>query len=96
MDCGITASTRPRGRAERGLGVVITDHHRPGDTLPDCPVVAPHGRGDYPRLDLCGTGVAWKLGEALVARAGADAAILERELDLVALATVADIVPLRR
>jgi len=93
VDCGITALDAAARAAELGLALVITDHHRPGEALPDCPVVAPHGRGDYP-ADLCGTGVAWKLGEALVARAGADPAILERELDLVALATVADIVPL--
>ncbi len=93
VDCGITALDAAARAAELGLALVITDHHRPGDELPACPVVAPHGRGDYP-TDLCGSGVAWKLGEALVARAGADPAILERELDLVALATVADIVPL--
>ncbi|MDX6378098.1 MAG: single-stranded-DNA-specific exonuclease, partial [Gaiellaceae bacterium] len=94
VDCGITAVAAAARAAELGLALVITDHHRPGDELPACPVVAPHGRGDYP-ADLCGTGVAWKLGEALVTRAAADRAIVDRELDLVALATVADIVPLR-
>ncbi len=94
VDCGITAVAAAARAAELGLALVITDHHRPADELPACPIVAPHGRGDYP-ADLCGTGVAWKLGEALVARAGADRAIVERELDLVALATVADIVPLK-
>jgi single-stranded-DNA-specific exonuclease len=94
VDCGITAVAAAARAAELGLALVITDHHRPADELPACPVVAPHGRGEYP-ADLCGTGVAWKLGEALVARAGADRSIVDRELDLVALATVADIVPLR-
>ncbi len=94
VDCGITAVAAAARAAELGLALVITDHHRPADELPACPVVAPHGRGDYP-ADLCGTGVAWKLGEALVARAGADRAIVDCELDLVALATVADIVPLQ-
>ncbi len=93
VDCGITAVAAAVRAAEVGLALVVTDHHRPGPELPACPVVAPHGRGDYP-ADLCGTGVAWKLGEALVSRRGADPALLDRELDLVALATIADIVPL--
>ena len=49
--------------------------------------------GGYP-ADLCATGVAYKLAQALYAAAGRDPAELERELDLVALATVADLVPL--
>ena len=70
--------------------MVVTDHHRPGDELPDCPVVGPY-RGDYPFRELCGTGVVWKLGQALL---GADSEALARHLDLVAVATVADVVPL--
>jgi single-stranded-DNA-specific exonuclease len=75
---------------ELGLAVVVTDHHRPGETLPECPVVGPY-RGEYPFRELCGTGVVWKLGQALL---GGESAALARHLDLVAVAKVADVVPL--
>src|SRR5438477_3226026 len=90
VDCGITAVEEVRRARELGLDVIVTDHHRPGSELPACPVVGPYG-GDYPFPELCGTGVVWKLGQALL---GCDSAALERQLDLVALATVADVVPL--
>jgi single-stranded-DNA-specific exonuclease len=83
VDCGITAVDEVRRARELGLDVVVTDHHRPGDELPDCPVVA--------TKELCGTGVAFKLGQALL---GPDSDVLRRHLDLVALATIADVVPL--
>jgi single-stranded-DNA-specific exonuclease len=90
VDCGITAVDEVRHAHELGLEVVITDHHRPADEWPACPVVAPL-KGDYPFAGLCGTGVVWKLAQALL---GAEHPFLERQLDLVALATVADVVPL--
>jgi single-stranded-DNA-specific exonuclease len=91
VDCGITAVDEVAEARERGLEVVVTDHHRPGDTLPDCPVVATRP-SSYPFPELCGTGVAHKLGEALL---GADHPVVRRNLDLVALATIADVVPLQ-
>ena len=90
VDCGVTAVEEVAHARELGLEVVVTDHHRAGETLPDCPVVGPY-RGDYPFRELCGTGVAWKLGQALL---GANSPALARHLDLVAVATVADVVPL--
>jgi single-stranded-DNA-specific exonuclease len=90
VDCGITAVEEIAEAKERGLDVVVTDHHRPGDTLPDCPIVATRP-SSYPFPELCGTGVVHKLGEALL---GADHAAVRRNLDLVALATIADVVPL--
>jgi single-stranded-DNA-specific exonuclease len=87
VDCGITAVEEVAHAKELGLDVVDTDHHRPGKTLPDCPVVATRP-SDYPFPELCGTGVVYKLAQAL------GAADLDRRLDLVALATVADVVPL--
>ena len=90
VDCGVTAVAEVAHARELGLDVVVTDHHRPGDELPACPVVGPY-RGDYPFRELCGTGVVWKLGQALL---GADSEALARHLDLVAVATVADVVPL--
>ncbi len=86
VDCGITAVDEVARAQALGLDVVVTDHHRPGEVLPDCPVVATRP-SDYPFPELCGTGVVYKLGQAL----GID---LERHLDLVGLATIADVVPL--
>src|SRR6266704_2212550 len=90
VDCGITAVDEGRRARELGLDVVVTDHHRPADELPDCPLVATRP-SEYPFPDLCGTGVVYKLGQALF---GVDSEIPKRHLDLVALATIADVVPL--
>jgi len=90
VDCGITAAAEVREATGLGLGVIVTDHHRPGDELPGCPIIATRP-SDYPFPELCGTGVVYKLGEALL---GVDSAVLRRHLDLVAVATVADVVPL--
>ncbi len=90
VDCGITAVEEVAEAKARGLEVVVTDHHRPADRLPDCPVVATRPFS-YPFPELCGTGVVYKLGEALL---GAGHPSLQRHLDLVALATIADVVPL--
>ena len=87
VDCGITAVDEVAAARRLGLEVVVTDHHRPGDELPDCPIVATRP-SSYPFPELCGTGVAFKLLQAV-----ADDS-LKRHLDLVALATIADVVPL--
>ena len=80
VDCGVTAVEEIAEARARGLEVVVTDHHRPGETLPDCPVVATRP-SDYPFPELCGTGVVYKLGEALL---GPGHEALTRHLDLVA------------
>jgi single-stranded-DNA-specific exonuclease len=90
VDCGVTAVDEIAEARARGLEVVVTDHHRPGETLPDCPIVATRP-SDYPFPGLCGTGVVYKLGEALL---GPGHEALTRHLDLVALATISDVVPL--
>ena len=90
VDCGITAVAEVARAKELGLDVVVTDHHRPGDELPDCPIVATKP-SDYPFPELCGTGVVYKLGQALL---GPGSAELRRHLDLVAIATISDVVPL--
>jgi len=90
VDCGITAVAEVAEARALGLEVVVTDHHRPGEVLPDCPVVATRP-SSYPFPELCGTGVVLKLGEALL---GSEHPALARNLDLVALATIADVVPL--
>jgi single-stranded-DNA-specific exonuclease len=86
VDCGITAVDEVAEAKALGLEVVVTDHHRPGDELPDCPIVATRPSA-YPFPELCGTGVVHKLAEALGVDVG-------RHLDLLALATIADVVPL--
>src|SRR6476661_3334819 len=90
VDCGITAAAEVAEAREHGLDVIVTDHHRPAETLPDCSIVATRPSG-YPFPELCGTGVVYKLGQALF---GVDSEIPKRHLDLVALATIADVVPL--
>jgi single-stranded-DNA-specific exonuclease len=86
VDCGITSVEEVRLARELGIEVVVTDHHQRAAELPNCPILHPEACG-YPFESLCGTAVAWKLACAL----GADP---ETDLDLVALATVADVVPL--
>ena len=90
VDCGITAVAEVAEARARGLEVIVTDHHRPAAELPECPVVATRP-SDYPFPELCGTGVVYKLGQALF---GVDSEVPRRHLDLVALATIADVVPL--
>ena len=90
VDCGITAVAEVARARALGLDVIVTDHHRPGDALPDCAVVATRP-SDYGCPDLSGTGVAYTLARALL---GDDHPAVARMLDLVALATIADVVPL--
>jgi single-stranded-DNA-specific exonuclease len=89
VDCGITAVQEIADAKARGLDVIVTDHHRSGEELPDCPIVATRP-SDYPFPELCGTGVVWKLAQALTS---GDEQI-RRHLDLVAVATISDVVPL--
>ena len=90
VDCGITAVAEVAEARRLGVDMIVTDHHRPGETLPDCPIVATRP-SDYPFPDLCGTGVVAKLAQALL---GPEHPALARHSDLVALATIADVVPL--
>jgi single-stranded-DNA-specific exonuclease len=89
VDCGITAVQEVTAARAAGLDVVITDHHahRADGELPDCPIVHPV-LGGYPCPHLCGAGVAFKVAQAL------GAGTVAQDIELVALATVADLVPL--
>ncbi len=89
VDCGITAVEEVRAAQTAGMEVVVTDHHAPraDGQLPGCPIVHP-GIAGYPS-ELCGTAVAYKLARALEARSA------DEDLELAALATVADLMPLR-
>jgi single-stranded-DNA-specific exonuclease len=96
-DCGITAVETVREARAAGIGVVVTDHHLPGDELPPAiAVVDPQRRDDVSGLSgLCGTGIAFKLVQALVPALNLPVNLPYYLLDMVALATVADVVPLQ-
>ena len=89
VDCGITAVEPVAAARAAGLDVVVSDHHLPGQQLPDCVVVHPALPPAYACPELCAAGVVLKLCEALAPAAA------EEHLDLAALATVCDLVPLR-
>ncbi len=95
VDCAITAVAEVALARELGMDVIVTDHHTPraDGLLPDAPIVHPALSG-YPCADLCATAVAYKLAQAVYSAAGRDPQELRCDLDLVALATIADVVPL--
>src|SRR6185436_5834555 len=94
-DCGTTAREPVAQARALGLGVIVTDHHLPG-ILPDAQAVINAQRPDASGVgrELCGTGVVFKLAQALAPALGLSGNLPLHLLDLVALATVADIVPL--
>lgn len=96
-DCGTSAHDAVAALTSSGIDVIITDHHLPGVEPPTClAVLNPRVIGnEYPDKDLCAAGVVFKLSVALLAAHGASTAFAFRMLDLVALATVADVAPLR-
>jgi single-stranded-DNA-specific exonuclease len=95
VDCAVTAVEEVTVAQSLGMEVVVTDHHTPraDGILPQAPIVHPRLCG-YPCADLCATAVAYKLAEALYSAQERDPRELSRDLDLVALATVADVMPL--
>ncbi|MBE5734193.1 MAG: single-stranded-DNA-specific exonuclease RecJ [Clostridiales bacterium] len=85
VDCGISDAEKIKEINLLGIDVIVTDHHEPPLILPDCIKINPKIAGQkYPFTELCGAGVAYKLGYALIGEKAND------YLDLVALATVAD------
>jgi single-stranded-DNA-specific exonuclease len=95
-DSGILAHEAVERAGAMGIDVIVTDHHTPGETLPRALAVVNPARTDatYPERILCGTGVVYKLCQLLARRRGIEASELHPLLALVALATVADLVPL--
>jgi single-stranded-DNA-specific exonuclease len=95
VDCGVTGIPQVKKAGRRGLDIVITDHHTPLGELPDAIAVVDPKREDsqYPFTELAGVGVAFKFLEALYHGMGKEKQ-LENYLDLVALGTVADMMPL--
>ena len=90
VDCGITSVREVSLAKELGMQVIITDHHALPDELPPADAVIDPLMAPYPFRGLCGAGVAYQLCRALLGEAAAQDC-----LDLAALATVADMVPLR-
>lgn len=95
-DCGTTALEPARAVKAAGIDLIVTDHHRPAAELPDAFAVVNPMRDARDGADkhIAAVGVAWKLAAAVAQRLGAPAALVEDQLDLVALATVADVAPL--
>ena len=95
-DCGTVAHAPLRTARGRGLDVLVTDHHTPSGELPPAVAVVNPNRPDcsYPDKRLCGAGIAFKVCQLLAREAGVPQDELLPHLDLVALATVADLVPL--
>ena len=93
VDCGVASPDEVALARQAGMDVIVTDHHEPGERLPECPILHPRLDG-YPFGELCATAVAHKLACALRERGDADAGDCLVDLDLVALATIADMVPL--
>jgi single-stranded-DNA-specific exonuclease len=96
VDCAITAVAEVALARQLGMEVLVTDHHAPraDGALPQAPIVHPALCG-YPCRELCATAVAHKLAQAIYAAAGRDPGELRGDLDLVALASIADVVALR-
>ena len=93
VDCGVTAVEEVHLAEELGIQMIITDHHECPERLPDAHAVVDPKRADcsYPSHSLAGVGVAFKL---LCALEGSAAPVLDRYADLVAIGTVADVMPL--
>ncbi len=96
IDCGVTAVDEIRFARERGVDVLVCDHHEPGDELPPAAAILDPKRPDcpYPFKELAGVGVGFKLMQALYQRLGLVESELDEYLDIVAIGSCADIVPL--
>lgn len=96
IDCGTTNVDEVAYAKEQGIDVIITDHHEPGERLPEAVAVVNPKLGAYPFPDLCGAAVAFKLAQALLARSEYEITPGREKwwLDMVGIATIADMVPL--
>ncbi|MDZ7261515.1 MAG: single-stranded-DNA-specific exonuclease RecJ [candidate division KSB1 bacterium] len=96
VDCGVTALEEIELARQYGIDVIVCDHHEPGTQLPQAAAILDPKRADcgYPFKELAGVGVAYKLAQALFEALSIDRSILQRYVDLVAIGSAADIVPL--
>ncbi len=95
VDNGISSFEEVAYAKEIGIDIIVTDHHNPPEKLPECIIINVKQDGDeYPFKELCGCGVAFKLAQALQRELDLPKSVLSTPLDLVALGTIADLVPL--
>jgi single-stranded-DNA-specific exonuclease len=96
LDCGIKSVDKIEAATKLGVDFIICDHHRPGDTIPDAVAVLDPKRADceYPFKELSGCGIGFKLISAYAIRNNIPFSELEQFMDLVAVSTAADIVPI--
>jgi single-stranded-DNA-specific exonuclease len=96
LDCGIKAVEKVEYARKKGLDIIVCDHHRPGDVLPDAVAVLDAKQDDcnYPYKDLSGCGVGFKLTQALAQKKGMDPEKVYNGIDMVAVSIAADIVPI--
>jgi single-stranded-DNA-specific exonuclease len=96
LDCGIKAIEKIDYATEKGVDFIICDHHRPGDEIPKAIAVLDQKREDcnYPYKELSGCGVGFKLMQGWTQKEGEDESKLMNYLDLLAISTCADIVPI--
>lgn len=97
LDCGVTAHDEAAYARNQGLDLIICDHHKPKDSLPEATALLDPKRADcaYPFDELCGCGVGFKLVQATLDRLGEPPERAFDYLDLLAVSTAADIVPLQ-
>ena len=97
VDCGITGIDEVEYAKELGIETIVTDHHEPGESLPNAIAVVDCKRKDntYPFRELAGVGVAFKLCQAISQKLNLDEKQYLKYLDIVALGTISDIVPLK-
>lgn len=95
VDCGIRSPEELNYAKKLGMQVIITDHHAPSDYLPDVDaIICQHTCEEYPDKFLSGVGLAYKVAQAFFIKLGKAAEHADEWLDLAALGTVADVVPL--
>ena len=97
VDCGIRSPAEADHAREQHIDLIISDHHHPAAELPvAAAIICPKQPGDlYPDKDLSGVGLAYKIAQALLERKPVAGVRAENWLDLVALGTVSDVVPLK-
>ena len=96
VDCGITGNKEIDYGNSLGLDTIVTDHHEPGEILPNALAVIDTKREDniYPFRELAGVGVSFKLIQAISQKLGLDEKEYLKYLDIVCVGTISDIVPL--
>lgn len=96
VDCGISCIEEIEYAKELGMEVIVTDHHEPGEIIPDCLAVVDAKRKDnkYPFNQLAGVGVVFKLVQSISLKLNLEAKEYLKYLDIVCVGTISDIVPL--